>query len=143
MLDIKKRIASLALAGSLFGISALGVAAAPPKQAGGAAGVVAAVVQAIDTVDVNNGVINVDVVDINNSFNNLTALNNVLNNSPILSGNDVDVTVIDGDVIVTLNNVLNDAQVNVLNLAIANGLDVSNVVAVVELLSGDFILITR
>jgi hypothetical protein len=143
MLDIKKRIASLALAGSLFGISALGVAAAPPTQAGGAAGVVAAVVQAIDTVDVNNGIINIDVVDINDSFNNLTALNNVLNNSPILSGNDVDVTVIDGDVIVTLNNVLNDAQVNVLNLAILNGLDVSNVVAVVELLSGDFILITR
>jgi hypothetical protein len=143
MLDIKKRIASLALAGSLFGISALGVAAAPPTQAGGAAGVVAAVVQAIDTVDVNNGIINVAVVDINDSFNNLTALNNVLNNSPILSGNDVDVTVIDGNVIVTLTNVLNDAQLNVLNLAILNGLDVSNVVAVVELLSGDFILITR
>jgi hypothetical protein len=143
MLDIKKRIASLALAGSLFGMSALGVAAAPPTQAGGAAGVVAAVVQAIDTVDVNNGIINVAVVDIDDSFNNLTALNNVLNNSPILSGNNVDVTVIDGNVIVTLNNVLNRTQLNVLNLAILNGLDVSNVVAVVELLSGDFILITR
>jgi ABC-type oligopeptide transport system substrate-binding subunit len=143
MLDIKKRFVSLALAGSLLGVSAVGVAAAPPTQAGGAAGVVAAVVQAIDTVDVNNGVINVEVVDINNSFNNLTALNNVLNNSPILSGNDVDVTVIDGDV--TVENVLNGAQLNVLNIAILNGLDVDidDVVAVVELLSGDFILITR
>ncbi len=143
MLDIKKRIASLALAGSLFGISALGVGAAPPTQAGGAAGVVAAVVQAIDTVDVNNGTINVAVVDINDSFNNLTALNNVLNNSPILSGNNVDVTVIDGNV--TIQNVLNNLQINALNVALLNGLvvNINDVVAVVELASGDFILITR
>lgn len=57
-------------------------------QAGGASGLVAAVVQvaANDTADVK-------VVD---SLNNLIAVENVLNNSPILSRNDIDVTV--GDI---------------------------------------------
>ena len=57
-------------------------------QAGGAAGLVAAVVQvaANDTVDVK-------VVD---SLNNLVALKNVLNNSPILSRNNTSVQV--GDI---------------------------------------------
>lgn len=57
-------------------------------QAGGAAGLVAAVVQVAA-----NDVVDVRVID---SLNNLVAVENVLNNSPILSGNDVDVTV--GDV---------------------------------------------
>lgn len=57
-------------------------------QAGGASGLVAAVVQvaANDTADVK-------VVD---SLNNLIAVENVLNNSPILSRNDIDVSV--GDI---------------------------------------------
>jgi hypothetical protein len=52
---------------------------------GGAAGLIAAVVQLNNT--------NVDVITVSDSFNNLTvrALNNILNNSPIL--NDLSITV--------------------------------------------------
>ncbi|MFP7721736.1 hypothetical protein [Lysobacter sp. A3-1-A15] len=57
-------------------------------QAGGAAGLVGAVVQLAA-----NDVADVKVVD---SLNNLVAVENVLNNSPILSGNDTEVTV--GDI---------------------------------------------
>lgn len=140
MFEIKKGLASLAIAGTLMGTSAVGVLAAPPQsvQQGGAAGLVAAVVQAADLVDVNNSTI--EVVTVENSFNNLTALNNVLNNSPILSNNEdvVDVTVIDGDVTVT--DILNDAQITALNGISVN---VEDVVAVVQLLGGDFIVITN
>ena len=140
---MKKGLAALALAGSLLGATVVGAAAAPPNptQRGGAAGLVAAVVQAIANVDVRTGDIDVAVVELNNSLNNLTALNNVLNNSPILSNNDIidDITVINGDVTVT--DVLNDAQIAVLNDVV----DLENVVivAIVELLSGDFIVITQ
>ena len=135
MLDIKKRFVSLALAGSLLGVSAVGAAAAPPTQQGGAAGLVAAVVQAIDTVDVNNNQIDVAVVELNNSLNNLTALNNVLNNSPILSNNDVIDNITIGDI-----SVLDQAQIDVLS---GININVEDIVAVVELLSGDFIVVTR
>ena len=135
MLDIKKRFVSLALAGSLLGVSAVGAAAAPPTQQGGAAGLVAAVVQAIDTVDVNNNQIDVAVVELNNSLNNLTALNNVLNNSPILSNNDVIDNITIGDI-----SVLDQAQIDVLS---GINVNVEDIVAVVELLSGDFIVVTR
>lgn len=139
MLDVKKGIASLAIAGSLFGGSIVGVAAAPPEnvQVGGAAGLVAAVVQAADLVDVTDSTI--QVVNVENSLNNLTALNNVLNNSPILSNNEdvVDITVIDGDV--TITDVLNDAQITALS---GINVNVEDVVAVVQLLGGDFIVIT-
>lgn len=57
-------------------------------QAGGASGLVAAVVQLAA-----NDVADVKVVD---SLNNLVAVNNVLNNSPILSKNNTTVTV--GDI---------------------------------------------
>lgn len=57
-------------------------------QAGGASGLVAAVVQVAA-----NDVADVKVVD---SLNNLVAVENVLNNSPILSKNNTDVTV--GDI---------------------------------------------
>ena len=92
---------------------ALSIAAIAPASAatctvdrGGAAGLVAAVVQA-----------NVcDVHVLNNSLNNLLrnadidVLNNVLNNSPILSNNDIDVEILedgiqvleDGTIIVNL-----------------------------------------
>ncbi len=140
---IKKSVASLAIAGSLFGATIAGVGAAPPDtvQRGGAAGLIAAVVQAANVVNLDNTVI--EVLTVKNTLNNLTALNNVLNNvlnnSPILSNNNdvVDITVIDGNVNVT--DVLNDLNVDIAALNVA----LNNIVAVVELASGDVILITR
>jgi hypothetical protein len=140
---IKKSVASLAIAGSLFGATIAGVGAAPPDtvQRGGAAGLIAAVVQAANVVNLDNTVI--EVLTVKNTLNNLTALNNVLNNvlnnSPILSNNNdvVDITVIDGNVNVT--DVLNDLNVDIDALNVA----LNNIVAVVELASGDVILITR
>ena len=57
------------------------------RQRGGAVGVVAAVVNlAVDrTLNLTDTDIQVGLVNIDRSLNNLTALNNVLNNSPILS----------------------------------------------------------
>jgi hypothetical protein len=136
---IKKSVASLAIAGSLFGATIAGVGAAPPDtvQRGGAAGLIAAVVQAANVVNIDDTVI--EVLTVRNTLNNLTALNNVLNNSPILSNNNdvVDITVIDGNVNVT--DVLNDLNVDIAALNVA----LNNIVAVVELASGDVILITR
>jgi ABC-type glycerol-3-phosphate transport system substrate-binding protein len=132
---IRTRIASFALAASLFGGAAVGTVAAQGQsgqQAAGAAGIVAAVLQA--NVNVNNTDIEVDVVEIGNSLNNLTALNNVLNN------NDVDITVYDV-------SVLND--VNVLSadqIAVLNGLDVNiinNAIGIGVLTGGDLIVFTN
>lgn len=72
-------------------------------QGGGAAGLVAAVVQVAA-----NDVVDVRVVD---SLNNLQAVKNVLNNSPILSGNNTEVTV--GDV-----NLLNGLNIDINALGI-------------------------
>jgi hypothetical protein len=72
-------------------------------------------------------------VDINDSLNNLTALNNILNNSPILSNNDIDVVdVVD----------VGDIDVDVLNNAL-NQLDlvVTDVIAVAILSGGDLIFL--
>lgn len=74
-------------------------------QGGGAAGLVAAVVQVAA-----NDVADVKVMD---SLNNLVAVENVLNNSPILSQNDTDVTV--GDV--SLLNGLN-IDINALGITV-------------------------
>lgn len=74
-------------------------------QAGGAAGLVAAVVQVAA-----NDVVDVKVMD---SLNNLVAVENVLNNSPILSRNNTDVTV--GDV--SLLNGLN-IDINALGITV-------------------------
>lgn len=124
---LKRHVATGALALSLLGGSAVGVAAqGNGNQTGGAAGLVAAVVQiaADDVVDVR-------VVD---SLNNLRALNNILNNSPILSQNDIDVTV--GDV-----SILNDVQVGLLNDFLnANDIDIDDVVAIGLLSTGDIIV---
>lgn len=104
----KKPIAfALALAAA---IALPSQAAQPAKQnnqgqAGGAAGLVALVAQVAA-----NDVVDVRVVD---TLNNLQAVKNVLNNSPILSGNDVDVTV--GDV--SLLNGLN-IDVNALGITV-------------------------
>lgn len=101
----------IALALALAAAVALPSQAAQPAkqnnqgQAGGAAGLVALVAQVAA-----NDVVDVRVVD---TLNNLQAVKNVLNNSPILSGNDVDVTV--GDV--SLLNGLN-IDVNALGITV-------------------------
>ncbi len=87
-MSIKQRVASGALALALLGGTGASVAAQNQGNTGnqgGAAGLIAAVVQLNNT--------NVDVITVSDSFNNLTvrALNNILNNSPIL--NDLSITV--------------------------------------------------
>lgn len=130
---IKKGVASLALTGMLFGGTVLGVGAAPIKN--GAGGVVAAAIQAITTVT-NTGTIDVAVVELNNSLNNLTALNNVLNNNDIID----DITVGDINVVrigdITVTDVLKDFLKN-------NDILISEVVGVAVLSGGDFIVFTR
>ena len=126
---VKARIASFALAASLFGTAAVGTVSAQQSNRGGAAGLVAAVVQ-IATDDV----VNVKVVD---SFNNLRALNNVLNNSPILSNNDVAITV--GDVSL-LSNFLNDNNITLTNFLNQNNVVLEDVVAIGLLDTGDIII---
>ena len=106
---MKTRLLSLVAAGAvLFGIAtAPTVQAAPPDQVGGAAGLVAAVVQLDHTISNNQ------VAVLDGSFNNLTALNNVLNHSPILNQNNISVNVLsvsdflnNSTIPVTLQNVL-------------------------------------
>ncbi len=121
---MKTKIAAFALALAMMG-GFVGSTAAQTNQQGGAAGVVAAVAN----VNVEDNVIDVAVVELNNSLNNLTALNNVLNNSPILSNNDVDVTV--GDITV-LQDFLNenDIDITVENFLNNNDIDIEDVVAI-------------
>jgi len=138
---MRKKLLALALATTLMATFVVG-AAAQPKQTNvnGAAGLIAAVVSALNNVNVTDNNIDVAVVELNNSLNNLTALNNVLNNSPILSNNDIidDITVIGGDVILT--DVLNNNQISVLSDLV----DVDDVVAVITILgSSDFLVITE
>ncbi len=86
------------------------MAAKPDKdvkqgQAGGAAGLVALVAQVAA-----NDVVDVRVVD---SLNNLQAVKNVLNNSPVLSGNNTDLTVGDVNLLNGLNVDLNALGITV------------------------------
>jgi hypothetical protein len=140
--NIKRGIATGALALSLLGGSAASVAAHHTEQhqsqLGGAAGLVAAVVQVAAQLD--DTTVEVVSVDINDSLNNLTALNNILNNSPILSNNDIDVVdvidigeinVLSGDQQQILTNFLNDSNILV-----------SDVIAVAVLSGGDLIVLT-
>jgi hypothetical protein len=121
--NIKQRIAAGALALTLLGGSGVGVAAqGNGNQTGGAAGLVAAVVQADD------------VVEIVDSFNNLRALNNVLNNSPILNDLEIDVTVEDVDVLTGADLT---AVIAALNL---QGLTIDDVVGI-SFLDADTILV--
>ncbi len=121
---MKTKIAAFALALAMMGGYA-GSTAAQTNQQGGAAGVVAAVAN----VNVEDNEIDVAVVELNNSLNNLTALNNVLNNSPILSNNDVDVTV--GDITV-LQDFLNENEIDITveNFLNNNDVDIDDVVAI-------------
>ena len=138
---LRTRIVSTALALSLVGGSAATAFAANPTQVNknGAAGLVAAVVSALNNVNVTDNTVDVAVVELNNSLNNLTALNNVLNNSPILSGNDIidDVTLTDVNVLsIDQSSVLNDFLNN-------NDIDVTAVVGVVVLGGQDILAFTR
>lgn len=123
--NIKRGIITGALSLSLLGGSVAGVVAQNQGNQGGAAGLVAAVVQANlnDTVD----------VIVTDSFNNLRALNNFLNNSPITVTDVVTV----GDI-----NVLNGAQITALTDFLNNNnvdLEVNDVVVRV-LSSGDLLV---
>ncbi len=109
-MSIKQRVASGALALALLGGTGASVAAQNQGNTGnqgGAAGLIAAVVQANLT--------NVRVITVDDSFNNLTvtALNNILNNSPIL----------------------NDLTITVKNVSVLNG------VTIFLLSNGDFVVL--
>lgn len=111
---MKRRMAVLLTTMGLMGlmlIAPLSAAAArPTTQTQGAAGLVNALVGLNGQLGPNQ----VGILNIGNSLNNLTALNNVLNNSPILSGNNV----LNGSPI--LNNSLNNLQA-IKNILILNG----------------------
>ncbi len=141
---MKVRLFSLALVTVLMATFTLSAAAAPKSQKGGAAGVVAAVLQLIltDTVDINDSTVQVGLVNVDDSLNNLRTLNNVLNNSPILSNNDIDVVdVVDIDDI-TVELTLE--QIEVLTDFLNSNDDLIDVVVgIVVLSTGDLIVINR
>ena len=124
---MKRKLVAGALLTTLAVATSVGAA---PRQQGGAAGLVAAVVQ-IATDDV----VTVNVVD---SFNNLDALNNILNNSPILSNNDIDVTV--GDVSI-LTDFLNNNNVTLEDFLNDNNIVLEDIVQIVLLETGDIIVL--
>ncbi len=123
---IRNRIASLALVAAMafaLTVGSTGSASAQQGNAGGAAGLVAALVQ------VNaDRVVTVNVVD---SFNNLTALNNILSN------NDIDVTV--GDVTI-LENFLNNNNVTLQDFLNNNNIVLEDIVQIVVLETGDIVV---
>ena len=127
------------------------------RQRGGAAGIVAAVVNlAVGPLDLTDTNIQVGLVNIDKSLNNLTALNNVLNNSPILSDITVgdvsvlsDITIFDVVDItnvlndLTITNVLNKNQITALNLFLLNNPTIllTDVIGVAVLTTGDLIIL--
>lgn len=126
----KMRLAALATAGALtFGVTAPAIAAPlnATQQSGGAAGLVAAVVQIDDTLNqpqVLSNIGTIEVVEVNN--------NNVLNNSPILSQNNVEILIQN----VLNNNVLNQVDID----AIQNVLNNNEVVAIDILSDGTVVV---
>ncbi len=128
----KARLTALLTAGVMtFAVTAPAVAAPnPTNQSGGAAGVVAAVVQVDDTLNELSvlspgGDQNIEVVTVKDS------LNNVLNKSPILSDN-----------VITLQNFLNNNEV-LKNALINLDVDVSDVVAVDVLSDGTIVVFSQ
>jgi hypothetical protein len=99
---MRLRFAALATGVALLGLLVVApVAAQPPTtQTQGAAGLVNALVGLNNTLNQDQ----VGLVNVGNSLNNLRALNNVLNNSPILNNNNV----LNGSPILNNNNVLQD-----------------------------------
>jgi subtilase family serine protease len=95
---MKVRLITLSLVIALIGSFAFSrPASAEVRQVQGAIGLVNVLANLNDTIDVG------DVEIIDSSFNNLRALNNVLNNSPFL--NDLDINVL------TIEDVLNDLTI--------------------------------
>ncbi len=129
---MKIRLASLALVAALMLSFTVGFSdrASAQSNRGGAAGLVAALVQ-IATDDV----VEVNVVD---SFNNLRALNNVLNNSPILSNNDIDVTV--GDISV-LTDFLNNNNITLQDFLNENNIELEDILQVIVLNTDDIVVL--
>jgi hypothetical protein len=104
---MRRKILPFVLGGALSIAAIAPAAAAPPVGFAGAAGLVNVVVQAVlDDVSILNNSLN-DVVEVNidDSLNN--ALQNVLQNARILNGLEV-----------TIENVLNDLNVNVSDIDI-------------------------
>lgn len=130
----KARLAAALTAGALtLTVAAPALAApSPTNQSSGAAGVIAAVVQVDDTLNElrvlsPNGNQNIEVVTVKDS------LNNVLNNSPILSNN-----------VVTIQDFLNNNDVNVLTDFLNNAnIDINDVVAVDVLSGGDIVVFVQ
>lgn len=129
---MKVRLAAGLTAGAMM-LSITGPAFAAPNptnQSGGAAGVVAAVVQVDDTLNELSvlspgGDQNIEVVTVKDS------LNNVLNNSPILSNN-----------VITLQNFLNNNTV-LTNFLNDNDILITDVVAVDVLSGGDIVIFVQ
>jgi hypothetical protein len=106
---MKTRLLPFVLAGALA-TAVVAPAAAQTEcttvGGGGAAALIALVNANISGVGVNACEIDVNVL--NNSVNNLLrnadihVLENILNNSPILSGNDIDVNVIGNDIVISV-----------------------------------------
>ena len=130
MSRVKSGIAAL-VAGSTLMLGAAAPAAAQPTQVGGAAGVVAAVVQVNNvlnnlTIDIDN----IEVVTVKDS------LNNVLNNNTILSNN-----------VVTLQNFLNNCTlvscIEIRDFLNQNDILITDVVAIDILSGGDIVIFQR
>jgi hypothetical protein len=123
---IKKSVASLAVAGALFGGTVVGVGAAKPAPApivvdfNSANGLIAAVVDALVVVNLKN--VDVAVIELNDSLNDLEVLNNSLN---------------DLDIIVQDVNVLSKNDIKILERA---NIDIDDVVGVAILSGGDIIV---
>ena len=115
---MRRKILPFILGGALSIAAVVPAAAAPPTGVAAASGLVNVVVQAlVDQIDVNvlndslnNSLNDVVEVNINDSLNN--ALQNVLQNARILNG-----------LTVTVENVLNDLNVNVedVTVTVADG----------------------
>ena len=130
-MDIR-RSAVAAVSAAMIGLSAAPAMAAP-NQAGGAAGVVAAVVQVdrtLNNVNVLSNIGEIKVVEVSDS------LNNVLNNSPILSNN-----------VVTVQDFLNNCTVvscvEITDFLNNNNVAISDVVAIDVLSGGDITVFTQ
>jgi len=113
---LKTRITAAIFGTVLFGATILGVAAQqatpeapkttgspaaaesgttviePIVQTGGAEGLIAAVVQVADVIDITDSNIEIVTIEIEDSLNDITVLNDILNESPILNDNTIVIT---------------------------------------------------
>jgi hypothetical protein len=135
---MRRKLLPLVLGGALSIAAVVPAAAAPPTAVTGASGLVNVVVQAVvDQIDVdalNNSLNNLLQeginVDIDDSLNN--ALQNVLQNARIANG-----------LAVTLENILNDLDVNVedVTVTVADGGIVINVLGAGGTVADSIVLI--